>query len=445
MRATLAALLLLLGTFVQAAGANDSHVLFYLARIDTLADGIIDQQDISQLYVQPVDAPPQVVSLDGHDVEQFAPSPTGDQVVYETRVADTQQVYLVDLATASVTQLDTAAFSTFRLAFLDTGIWLTAVDASASVVVRGYDTTGQRMTEQVIPLPGTVVIYQPDGSHALAFNTFQASLGVLRLPSAEPVRVSLSGVPAGVPAWHPREPRYLLPLYRTEATTDLILGIADAAAATATTIDLPDLPRETLLAATWSAGGRYALVEYDNAGSLALLIIDMAAGTVQDVRPDGLTAVESWRADDQMLAVLVRAADESRLRLQLVDPAAGLLRDTPELAAYHVYTSAWSADGQSLLFAGQSALDGRYGVYRFDTDTGAVTTIFDTTDADMRRTFIYPSTPQGFVYLGPTNDLVFSDTQVPLGLYQVMLPDVLVTRLSLPDSVIDSPLDVVLR
>ena len=387
-----AAALLVTGASVSSAQA-DGPSAYFLGTEDRNGDGVSDLNDGLNLYAV-IDAQAMQISTGEENVRNYLPRFEDGTAAYVAQQAGGGlTLTIVGAADArhstALTGLNNAVVQRY-----DGQVWITAQDEDQRFIIAGYDSSLNETARITVNLADPSIAFDPTGQWASATNADARTLLIYRLPDLTPVTLPSPVSPLGPPAWAHGAARLAVPVAGADGNgIEVALIEPPAQVNRGATLDLaPDSIDSVQL--QWSAGDTYltyrTLPGVALSATLPLRLIDAEAQTVTRLDEADIQLRVVNGSDDDRYALISEAtaavAGQISVNYRILDVARGQFTpDNPVNTFVTPVAFAWQPNAHALGILGKSVVDGKPGIFRYDVESGAVSTLYNTDDADLLK------------------------------------------------------------
>jgi hypothetical protein len=394
-RAFLVAVLLAVCVRLSVSAQPATPRIYFLGTTDRNGDGVSDLSDGVSLYAVTGNSAERI-SADGESVRSSLPDWERGNVAYLAAAPDARMRLTLAHADGSSASIPLTGLQAPLLRRCADTIWISARDAGGKAVLIGYDLTLAEVARVAVELNNPTFAFDPTGQWATGYDQSAQTLQLYRLPGLKLTPLPQTVTPWGPPIWARQSARFALPI--RDGNT-LRMAVIDPAATVNTSGNLGLFPDQVrLVQAQWSASERYltyrTLPGADLAAPLALTLID--ANTLALTRfaeSDTQLRVVAWSGDDSAALVSESSAalsNQISVNDRLYDPVANAIKTrTPVSAELDPVAFAWQPGARILGVIGTSRLDGKAGIYTFDTNTAEVATLYQATGEDILKSSLF--------------------------------------------------------
>ena len=369
----------------------DGPSAYFLGMEDRNGDGVSDLDDGLNLYAV-TDAQVKTVNTADENVRNYLSSFEQGTAAYVAEQADSALTLTVAGPADSRRTTALTGLSSAVVQRLDDPIWLTAQDESKRFVIVGFDSRLRESARATVNLADPTITFDPTGQWASATNADSRALLLYRLPDLTPVTLPDSVRVMGPPAWAHDSARLAVAVAGEDADS-IEIALIEPPETVARGAALDGVTEGTRsVQVQWSANNRFltyrTMPGIALSAALPLRLIDARTQTVTRLdEADVQLRIVNGSDDDRYALVSESAAavaGQMSVNYRILDVIEGrMTSDNPVNTFVTPVAFAWQPRAHALGILGKSVVDGKPGIFRYDVESGAVSTLYNSDDGDL--------------------------------------------------------------
>jgi hypothetical protein len=412
---------------------------YFLGTEDRNNDGVSDLKDGLNLY-RIVGGKATQINQTSENVRNALPDFATGRVAYIAQDTIAAPTLTLVGADGKQTSIELKGLANAALQYFGKTLWLTAQDDKSQFYIIGEDATLKETGRVEVNLTSPTFGFDVSGQWASAYDPNQRRLLLYHLPDLTLTDLSID-TPWGAPAWGPQSSRFAVPT--GDANNPHGLTLVEPPNKTTAGADL-ELPADTVKAVQiqWSPSEKYlsyrSLPGASLTAELPLKLVNTGDETLETFsQKDAQLRVVTWSSDDRYALVSAASsplADQISVNYRIFDPQKReFVAGDPVNTFVTPVAFAWQPNKHILAILGTSLIDSKPGIFTFNVETGAISTLYNSSDENLLKSNLFWSSDGASIFFtaastdvlsqltGVTNALLSLD--VASGKASVVSPD----------------------